>query len=74
LPYYVKCTEPVIPPEPPKVHMESKDTFFLNTIPRRHATFDVGQDWISEGLHAQRIELQKREGVNYRYKNFSFAY
>ena len=54
--------------------MESKDTFFLNTIPHRHATFDVHQDWLSESLHAKRIELQKREGVNYRYKRFGFAY
>lgn len=74
LPYTVKCADPVLAPEPPNVHMESKDTFFLNTIPRRRATFNVGQDWISEGLHAQRIELQQREGLNYRYKNFSFAY
>ncbi|XP_076472818.1 uncharacterized protein LOC143302165 [Babylonia areolata] len=74
LPYTVKCEEPVVPPEPPSVHMESKETFFLNTIPRRLATFDVHQDWLSEGLCAKRMELQKREGVNYRYKNFAFAY
>ena len=74
LPYTVKCAEPVLAPEPPKVHMESKETFFLNTIPRRKATFDVQQEWLSEGLHAKRIELQKRDGVNYRYKTFGFAY
>ena len=74
LPYAVKCVEPVLAPEPPKIHMESKETFFINTIPRRKATFDVSQDWISEGLHAQRIELQKRHGINYRYKTFGFAY
>ncbi|KAL8594439.1 hypothetical protein ACOMHN_018147 [Nucella lapillus] len=74
LPYTVKCEEPVVAPEPPSVHMESKETFFLNTIPHRQATFDVHQDWLSEGLCAQRVQLQKRNGVNYRYKNFAFAY
>ncbi|KAK7087930.1 hypothetical protein V1264_021919 [Littorina saxatilis] len=74
LPYTVKCAEPSVAPEPPKVHMECRETFFYNTIPRRKANFDVHQEWLSETLHAKRIELQKREGVNYRYKTFSFAY
>nr|KAG5690234.1 hypothetical protein BaRGS_026686 [Batillaria attramentaria] len=74
LPYTVKCAEPEIPPEPPGVHMENIETFFENTIPRRKATFDVHQEWISESLHAKRLELQKREGLKYRWKNFSFVY
>ncbi|XP_074641964.1 uncharacterized protein LOC141899504 isoform X2 [Tubulanus polymorphus] len=74
LAYATKCTEPTLAGEPPRVHKEYFDTFFMNTIPRRKATFTISPDWASEVLHAKRIELQKREGINYRYKNFSFAY
>ncbi|KAL5017364.1 hypothetical protein ScPMuIL_006953 [Solemya velum] len=73
-PYTVKVAEPVLPPDPPTVHMESKDTFFLNTIPRRPLAFTIHRDWMSEAIHAKRMELQKRQGIKYRYKNFSFVY
>ncbi|PVD31398.1 hypothetical protein C0Q70_06810 [Pomacea canaliculata] len=72
--YCIKCEEPEIPPDPPGVHMENKETFFLNTIPRRPATFDVHQEWISETIHAKRMALQKKEGFRTRWKNFAFAY
>lgn len=74
LPYTVKCAEPEIPAEPPGVHMENMETFFQNTIPRRNATFDVHKEWISESIHAKRLELQKRQGLKHCWKNFSFVY
>ncbi|XP_071094095.1 uncharacterized protein [Haliotis cracherodii] len=74
LPYTVKCVEPELAPEPPVTYMENMETFFFNTIPRRPMTFAVHKEWISEVLHAKRLELQKREGVKYRWKNFGFVY
>ncbi|XP_062613373.1 putative uncharacterized protein DDB_G0290521 isoform X1 [Saccostrea cucullata] len=74
LPYYVRCDEPEIEPEGPKVHMENLETFFLNTIPRRPATFAIHKEWVSETIHAKRMELQKREGIKHRWKNFAFVY
>ncbi|KAL3857442.1 hypothetical protein ACJMK2_012112 [Sinanodonta woodiana] len=74
LPYTVKVKDPVIPPEPPKVHMENRETFFLNTIPRRPMTFTIDKEWVSEVIHAKRMELQKREGIKHRWKNFAFVY
>ncbi|XP_052717477.1 uncharacterized protein LOC128189768 isoform X3 [Crassostrea angulata] len=74
LPYYVRCDEPDIEPEGPRVHMENLETFFLNTIPRRPATFTIHKEWVSETIHAKRMELQKREGIKHRWKNFAFVY
>lgn len=74
LPYYVTCPEPEIEKEGPKVKMENMETFYYNTIPRRPATFAIHKEWISETIHAQRMELQKREGIKHRWKNFSFVY
>lgn len=74
LPYTQKVPEPEVRYEAPRAHMTNYDTFFYNTIPRRHATFDVKTDWISEVLHAKRMELQQREGFPYRTRNFAFAY
>lgn len=74
LPYYVRCDEPEIEPEGPRVHMENLETFFLNTIPRRPATFTIHKEWVSETIHAKRMELQKREGIKHRWKNFAFVY
>lgn len=73
LPYTVKVAEPELERDPPKVHMEN-ETFFLNTIPRRPMAFTIDKEWISEMIHAKRMELQKKHGINYRYKNFSFVY
>ena len=74
-PYTVNVPEASFTREGPKGHMQCWDTYFYNTIPRRMATFDVHQDWISEVINAKRMELQKREGgIKYRYKNFSFVY
>lgn len=74
LPYTVKVDEPETERDPPKVHMENIETFFLNTIPRRPMAFTIDKEWISEMIHAKRMELQKKHGINYRYKNFSFVY
>ncbi|XP_060070521.1 uncharacterized protein LOC132550437 [Ylistrum balloti] len=74
LPYYVTVPEPEIEKDGPKVKMENMETFFYNTIPRRPATFTIHKEWISETIHAQRMELQKREGIKHRWKNFSFVY
>ncbi|GFN99543.1 translation initiation factor if-2-like [Plakobranchus ocellatus] len=73
--YAVRCEEPEVPPEPPAVHMETNEPFFLNTIPRRPLSFAVDKEWMSEVLLAKRLELQKRDGgVKYAYKNFAFVY
>ncbi|KAK3084657.1 hypothetical protein FSP39_017058 [Pinctada imbricata] len=74
LTYYVTCQEPEIESEGPKVHMENGETFFYNTIPRRPACFAIHKEWISETIHAKRMELQKREGIKHRWKNFAFVY
>ena len=74
LPYTVKVDIPETERDPPKVHMENNETFFLNTIPRRPMTFAIDKEWISEMIHAKRVEFQKKHGINYRYKNFSFVY
>lgn len=74
LPYTVKVPEPETERDPPKVHMENIETFFLNTIPRRPLAFTIDKEWISEVLHKKRMEMQKKHGLNYRYKNFSFVY
>ncbi|RUS74308.1 hypothetical protein EGW08_017931 [Elysia chlorotica] len=73
--YAVDCPEPEIPPEPPSVHMETNEPFFLNTIPLRPLSFAVHKEWMSELLVAKRLHLQRRQGgVKYAYKNFAFAY
>ncbi|KAL4223407.1 hypothetical protein ACF0H5_016878 [Mactra antiquata] len=74
LPYYVTCDEPETERDPPKVHMENNETFFLNTIPRRPLAFTIDKEWISEIIHKKRMEMQKKHGINYKYKNFSFVY
>lgn len=74
LPYYVTCDDPVIPPDPPKTHMENMETFFYNTIPRRPMAYTIHKEWVSEVIHAKRMELQKREGIKHRWKNFAFVY
>lgn len=74
LPYYVTCPEPETERDPPKVHMENNETFFLNTIPRRPMAFTIHKEWISEVIHKKRLEMQKKHGLNYRFKNFSFVY
>jgi hypothetical protein len=58
LPYYVTCDEPVIPPDPPKIHMENMETFFYNTIPKRPMAYTIHKEWVSEVIHAKRMELQ----------------
>jgi hypothetical protein len=70
----VKCPVPEPQPDPPKVHIEVWDTFFSNTIPRKPLSYTIHPEFVSEVLHAKRMELQKREGLNYRYKDFAFAY
>ncbi|XP_041350175.1 uncharacterized protein LOC121369276 [Gigantopelta aegis] len=72
--YTVQCETPVVAPEPPRVHIENKDMFFYNTIPRNPGSFTVHTEWFSEVLQAKRMELQKKEGVNYRWRNYAFAY
>lgn len=74
--YSVTIPSTVIPPDPPKVHMETSEPFFSNTIPRRPLTFTIHQDWSSEVLLAKRLELQKRDGDRYKYRQnyFSFVY
>ena len=73
--YAVECEEPEVPPEPPSVHMETNEPFFLNTIPLRPLSFAVDKEWMSELLVAKRLEMQKRDGgVKYAYKNFAFVY
>ncbi|KAK0045603.1 proteoglycan 4-like isoform X2 [Biomphalaria pfeifferi] len=73
--YAVNCPEPKLLPDPPNVHMESKETFFYNTIPKRPLSFVVSKEWMSEVLLAKRLELQKRDGgIKYNYKNFAFVY
>ncbi|XP_045174033.2 proteoglycan 4-like isoform X2 [Mercenaria mercenaria] len=74
LPYTVKVDEPETERDPPKVHMENNETFFLNTIPKRPFTFAIDKEWISETIHKKRMEMQKKHGLNYRFKNFSFVY
>lgn len=74
LPYTVQCEEPETERDPPKVHMENLETFFLNTIPRRPMAFTIDKEWISEMIHKKRMDSQKEHGINYRYKNFSFVY
>lgn len=74
LPYTVKVDEPETERDPPKVHMENLETFFLNTIPRRPMAFTIDKEWISEVIHKKRMEMQKKHGLNHRYKNFSFVY
>ncbi|CAG2204844.1 unnamed protein product [Mytilus edulis] len=74
LPYYVQCEDPVIPPNPPKAYMENMETFFYNTIPRRPMAYTIHKEWVSEVIHAKRMELQKREGIKHRWKNFAFVY
>lgn len=74
LPYTVKVDEPETERDPPKVHMENNETFFLNTIPRRPFNFTIDKEWISEVIHKKRMEMQKKHGLNYRYKNFAFVY
>ncbi|ESO95562.1 hypothetical protein LOTGIDRAFT_175155 [Lottia gigantea] len=74
LPYTIKLDIPEVAPEPPRIHMETNETFFLNTIPRRPENYTIHKDWVSEVLHAKRMELQKREGIKYRWKNFAFVY
>lgn len=75
LSYAVQCSEPDLAKDPPKVHRQVWDTFFLNTIPRNPAAFTIAPDWVSEVLHGKRMDLQKREdGINYRYKDFAFVY
>ncbi|XP_063396404.1 uncharacterized protein LOC134681000 isoform X2 [Mytilus trossulus] len=74
LPYYVQCEDPVIPPNPPKAYMENMETFFYNTIPRRPMAYTIHKEWVSEVIHAKRMELQKREGLKHRWKNFAFVY
>ena len=73
--FAVRIKSARVPPDGPKGHMQNWDTYFYNTIPRRQATFDIHQDFISEIINAKRMELQKREGgIKYRYRNFSFVY
>ncbi|XP_064612842.1 proteoglycan 4-like [Liolophura sinensis] len=74
LTYTVTCDEPVIPPEPPGGHMENWQTFFLNTIPSRPATYTIHKEWMSEVIHAKRMQLQKKQGVNFNFKKYAFAY
>ena len=63
-------------PPPPKAHMMNYETYFYNTIPKKPRTFTIHQEWVSEVLHAKRMELQARDGPKYSYaqKNFSFLY
>ncbi|CAG5136282.1 unnamed protein product [Candidula unifasciata] len=73
--YTVQCTAPDTLPDPPSVHMETKDPFFYNTIPRKALSFSVDREWMSELLLAKRLELQKRDnGIRYSYKKFAFVY
>lgn len=73
--FVVNCTKPSVRPEGPKGHMQNWDTYFYNTIPRRVATFDIHQDFVSEIINAKRLELQKRDGgIKYRYQEFAFTY
>lgn len=54
--------------------MENMETFFYNTIPKRPMAYTIHKEWVSEVIHAKRMELQKREGLKHRWKNFAFAY
>ncbi|XP_050409490.1 uncharacterized protein LOC126824332 [Patella vulgata] len=74
LPYSMKVSEPEVAPQPPKIHMETNETFFQNTIPRRPLAYSINKDWVSEIIHAKRMQLQQREGIKYRWKNFAFVY
>jgi hypothetical protein len=50
--------------------MENMETFFYNTIPKRPMAYTIHKEWVSEVIHAKRMELQKREGIKHRWKNF----
>lgn len=65
---------PDVAPDPPKVHMESSEPFFSNTIPRKPLTVTIHGDWASEVLCAKRLELQKRDGDKYKYKTHSMSF
>lgn len=74
-PYTQVVSESEVPPEPPKIFAENKETFFYNTIPRKPMSYTVYPGWPSETFLAKRQKLQQKEGgVNYRYRNFSFIY
>jgi hypothetical protein len=36
--------------------------------------YTIHKEWVSEVIHAKRMELQKREGIKHRWKNFAFVY
>ena len=74
LPYTMSLPVPRVAPNPPRGHMTNYDTYFLNTIPRKPLSFTIHQEWISEVLHAKRVELQKRHGMDYNFKEYAFLY
>lgn len=76
LSYTVEVKPTRIPDDPPRAKMESNETFFYNTIPRQPLSFVIHKDWLSEVLHAKRLQLQKRQGdaYVYRQKDFAFIY
>ena len=69
-----KCPIPGVAPRPPRGHMQVFDTYFYNTIPRKPLSFAVHPEWVSEVLHAKRMALQKREGLNFKHTDYSFVY
>ena len=73
-PYTVKLPVPTVAPNPPRGHMMNYDTYFLNTIPRKPMSFTIHKEWISEVLNTKRLDLQKREGLNYDFKQYAFIY
>ena len=74
LPYTMSLPVPRVAPNPPRGNMMNYDTYFLNTIPRKPLSFTIHQEWISEVLHAKRVELQKRHGMDYNFKEYAFLY
>ncbi len=74
LPFTKKIEIPAVPQNLPKSHTEISETFFYNTIPRRPLSFAVHPDWLSEVLLTKRIALEKKLGIQYKHKNFSFLY
>lgn len=63
----------------PEIHYNSPDTYFLNTMPFRKATFTIDPSFISENLNVQKIDLKRRDSSNLknsvRYRrDFAFVY
>ncbi|RNA06155.1 IQ-DOMAIN 14-like isoform X3 [Brachionus plicatilis] len=79
--YFVRIDMNKLQPDEraPQIHYNSPDTYFLNTMPFRKATFTIDPSFISENLNVQKIDLKRKESngsknaVRYR-REFAFVY